>query len=905
MLAARRDAALPSTFLTCLTCPTQQLPRHSMTSLVVPLATNADALAVLGGKGRSLAALSRAGFAVPDGFHITTDAYARFVAVNDLRSRLAEAAVPEVVNGTLSFDSAAKRIEHLFAQGALPPDVVEAITGAYVTLADAVVAVRSSATAEDLPELSFAGQHDTHLGVRGSSELLAAVRNCWASLYSARAMAYRHNAAIGQDSVSMAVVVQRLIDADVSGILFTANPATGERAELVVNGSYGLGEAVVAGQVDPDTYVLDRQTLVPTNTTIGDKARQVVAATDGTRVDGVAPARRNESSLTDEQLRRLASTALAVERYFDDVPQDIEWSYAGDELWLLQARPITGLPPPPLKDIRWDPPEPGAFLSRSQLVEHIPDPVSTLFEDLHMKRSLQHYWGMNLVARGNHRFEDTQPPACFHVQTTINGFAYRHLGEPIRSARHDRGESVPNRRQGRTLRERLWARWTIAKHTRLSVPRWRFGALPIYLRTIRRWHRLEPAAATDAQLWAGIRAMSLADARYWYRHGVWNAFSLSRGTEYGLARFLDEHAPGLFTTGQFLSGLPSPAFDAQLRLSEISRVIRSDPTLYRVVVATPGPRLLDALRSTPGAERVCRELDRYLERHGHQIFTLDFAEPCEAEQPDKLMQALQGLVLDEDYDPMARQRQLAESRQAAVSAALAHFQGGKRRRFKALLRRARRFYPNRERAMSHMGKAWTVLRPFARELGRRLVDAGTLAGADDIFFLTSEEVARALRALRVPEGIPAYGRLALERRTLREARRRLTPPVEVPGPPPWAQSARDGESDPDSTILQGSAVSPGEVTAEASLVLSMADFTRMRPGTVLVCPTTTPAWTQLFSRAAGLVTDIGGVLAHGSIVAREYGIPAVLGLGDATSRIADGQRITVDGNRGTVELLDG
>ncbi len=872
-------------------------------SFVLPLGTTTDALAVLGGKGRSLASLSRAGFTVPDGFHITTHAYASFIESNDLQSRLSDAAVPEVVDGILSFDGAAGRIKRLFAKSVLPPSVAEAIIAAYRPLAGERVAVRSSATAEDLPQLSFAGQHDSHLNVQGREALLAAVRDCWASLFSPRAMAYRHNMAIEQDAVAMAVVVQRLVEADVAGILFTANPATGERREMVVNGSYGLGEAIVGGQVDPDVYVVDRQTLSPTDTALGAKASMVVGAEAGTRTESVGKDRRRESSLGAGQLHRLGTLALAVERHFGDVPQDIEWSFAADELWLLQSRPITNLPPPPLREVSWEPPEPGAYLSRSQLVEHIPDPVSTLFEDLHMRRSLQHFWGINLVNRGHHRYEDTQPPACFVVQTTINGFAYRHLGEPLRSARADRRESEPRRPRRRSIRNRLRQRWVVAKYQALAVPRWRYRALPVYLATIRTWRSLDPASATNAQLWAGIRAMSLADARYWYRHGVWNAFALARGTEYTLADFLGEHAPGEFTTGQFLSGLPSPAFDGQVMLWRIACDIRANPLLERLAVTTPVQRLLGALRATPEAAAVCRAIEDYLDCHGHQIYTLDFAEPVQAEQPVEIMRSLQALVLQADYDPRERQRELAGQRKRALDAARAHFSGRQRRRFLTLLRRARRCYPSRERAMFHMGRAWTVLRPLALELGRRLVDAGTLGAPDDVFFLETAEIARSIRALRVGEGMPSYRDLARHRRSLREARRRLSPPPEVPGPPPWASRPEPEESKHDA-VLTGSAVSPGKVSAAASLILTAADFAKMRPDTVLVCPTTTPAWTPLFPKAAGLVTDIGGILAHGSIVAREYGIPAVLGLKDATKRIADGQRITVDGDMGTVTLLE-
>ena len=219
--------------------------------------------------------------------------------------------------------------------------------------------------------------------------------------------------------------------------------------------------------------------------------------------------------------------------------------------------------------------------------------------------------------------------------------------------------------------------------------------------------------------------------------------------------------------------------------------------------------------------------------------------------------------------------------------------------------------------MFYLGRAWTVLRPLAKELGRRLVDAGTLHAPGDIFFLTTTELGRAVRSIvaldRLPvshktahypngPGLPEYSDLAVERRELREARKRLKPPALIPGPPPWSPLAPDADRETPGNVLEGSAVSPGRVTGEACVILSPRDFDRMRPGTILVCPATTPAWTQLFPQAVGLVTDIGGILAHGSIVAREYGIPAVLGLVNATQRIRDGQTLTVDGDKGYVEL---
>ena len=899
-------------------------------SYTLPFNTTRATLETVGGKGLSLSRMTAGGFPVPAGFHVTTSAYRHFVATNSLQTKILELAKPEVVEGNLSYEAATSAIQSLFAEPQVPDEIIAEIHQAYdrMDVSEPAVAVRSSANAEDLPDMSFAGQQDTYLNIRGEAALIDAVRRCWASLWTARALNYRYQMGIGHGQVAMAVVVQRMAPADVSGILFTANPATGEREEIILNASFGLGEAIVGGEVTPDSYVVDRNTMAIKESIIGAKAQMVVAdGQEGTKLAEVDAQSRNSQSLTEPQVEELATLSLQVEQHFDGIPQDIEWVFVAGKLWLVQSRPITNLPPPPLKDVRWEPPEPGAFLGRSQLVEHIPDPVSTLFEDLHMKRSLQHYWGRNLMARG-YDYEDTQPPACFYVQNTIHGYAYRHLWEPPGSGRWP----VKKKRQWspRFLQKPLNKLRSYRAQFRMYVwfvLEWRHISLPRYLREVRKWAQLDPQAASVEQLWKGIRELSRADARYWYRGGVWNAFAMTRGTESQLHNFLQEHSQRRFTSGQFLSGLKSRAFDAQVTLWRIAKSVRSNAELYDAAIATPPKRLLETLKAHPAAAAVCRELDQYFEIYGHQVFTLDFAEPCQAEDPESTMQSLLALVLQTDYDPIANQQDLTERRNALIEEAKAYFKERKlKRKFLSMLRKARRFYPNREEAMFFMGKAWTVLRPFARELGRRLVDGGTLTDPDDIFFLTADELGRAIRVLvsgqrlkafvaserfahlaqderlNMDLRLPEYRQLTADRRQLREARRRLNPPENVPGPPPWGWgTARDVPKET-GNVLKGSPVSPGQVTGGVSLILSPNDFYRMKPGTILVCTTTTPAWTQLFTQAKGLATDIGGILAHGAIVAREFGIPAVLGTGDITKRVVSGQTITVDGDKGTVTI---
>ena len=220
-----------------------------------------DGLEVVGGKGRSLARMAKAGFNVPGGFVITAAAYRSFVATNNLQQKIVSLAKPAVADGRVSFEQASEAIQAVFAEHDLSAEITREISQAYGSLDDAPVAVRSSANAEDLPGLSFAGQQETYLNVKGTDEVVAAVRNCWASLWTPQAISYRHQNGIDQDSVAMAVVVQIMVTSEVSGILFTANPATGERSEIIVNASFGLGEAVVSGQVTPDTYIVDKETL--------------------------------------------------------------------------------------------------------------------------------------------------------------------------------------------------------------------------------------------------------------------------------------------------------------------------------------------------------------------------------------------------------------------------------------------------------------------------------------------------------------------------------------------------------------------------------------------------------------------------------------------------------------------
>ncbi len=913
--------------------------------------TTDDSPEVLGGKGGSLSRLTGAGFDVPDGFLVTTSAYRDFVEANDLGPRILDLAKPEVVEGSVSFDKAAKRIRALFDEHDIGSGIRSEINAAYDGLGDRpAVAVRSSATAEDSRDASFAGQHETHLNVNGVQAVVNAVKDCWASLWTARAMHYRYERSMEHEAVAMAVVVQVMVPSEVSGIVFTANPANGERSEMIVNCSFGLGEAVVGGEVTPDTYVFDRDSLVAKETVPGSKERMIVAdGEQGTRTEAVRAEERGEPCLSNAALADLAALALAVEGVFGGEPQDIEWAISSEKLWLLQSRPITNLPPDPPKDVTW-PEIPGAQLLKRQVAENMPDPLSPLFEDLYLRAIFDSQtWPEGWEWKGRL----TRNWLKNFVVTTVNGYAYQPLyteshgdwKEHMQKAREEQKKLPWHVNLGRAIKMPSWmigdmkggplhvlyllmtAFRTFRKFP--AIVTWEKRQLPDYLAAVETWQQRDPAQATNAELLHGMRSLTMAEANYW--QALRSVIGTAKITDGTFQRFLEENAPDTgFISGTFLSGFSSRTLDAEFAMRAIAEDIRADSSLRELALLTPAPRLLDAIKGHPRGAPIGAAIDRYLHDYGRQVFNLDFVEPSLAEAPLPFAKRLQALVRDPGYDLTVRQRQVAKTRRSKFLQALRFFKGARRFEFLRLYWTSRVNYPSREEALFYMGRAWSVFRPWALELGRRLVEMGTLARPDDLFYVTSADLQAAIDngARAEPSagevsptadaegsaGISAVAGGVLQKkltdkaareRNLRALRFRMAPPSAIPplekdDDPYGSLRNNDGAQ----RVLRGFAVSPGTVTGVASVIMTPDDFDQMKPNSILVCPLTTPAWTQLFPHAIGLVTDIGSILAHGSIVAREYGIPAVLGVGDATQRIRSGQRITIDGDRGIATLVD-
>ena len=930
-----------------------------------PIDTTQDSLEFIGGKGRSLSRMARAGIEVPGGFLVTADTYRQFISENNLQSAILEKAKPELREGYPVFDRCAGEISSLILNASIGDEVAADIKASYQALEDPAlpVAVRSSANAEDLPDFSFAGQQETFLNVRGADEVVEAVHKCWASLWTAQAISYRHQNGIDQGIVAMAVVVQIMVPSEVSGILFTANPATGERSEMIINSSFGLGEAVVGGQVTPDTFIINKSDLSTKEAVIGPKDQQIIYDGDqGVKMVDVTEGDREVPSLSNDMLGELSSKALEIEALYGGQPQDIEWAFNEGKLYLLQSRPITNLPVQPI-EVEWAPTPPARFVIRRQIVENMPDPICPLFEELYLTRGLEAARPESLMVGGGPMF------------VTVNGFAYQRFDwqmihdqfEELEANKKDQktiseeeielAEYKAMRKQDqlkKAIRATVEAsgkdvapfRDSLGAEDRTAFDAWRAdqddntdeqitlpqSENPTYVAfnnlaqndavlkkwfeytkprlegVAEKWRPLDISKASDTELFEGICEMGIEEGLYWSDDAS-HTFGVAKSTDDQLQCFLRETLPDHnFISGQFLSGIESKTMQSNADLFEIAKLVRANEDLSFTILSVPSPFLMQALIDHKDGAGVVAALKTYLSTYGHQGYSLDFIEPTQIEDPSALFATLKNMVRDKEYNPKNQSEKTAGIRSQKLTEISEVLSGLEYWQFRFRLWLALKYNFIREEVAFRFGYTWSILRPMAFELGQRLVDIGTFNQSDDIFFLVTEEISEAIEARAQNKARADLGELAAERRELREAQKRHHPPGTLP--PEVSQVAGVGfketqiKNDEDSDTMRGFAVSSGTVTAKASVILGPSEFDKMTPGSILVSPLTTPAWTQLFANCVGLVTDVGSILAHGSIVAREYGIPAVLGVGNGTKRIKHGQTITIDGDQGTVVIHD-
>ncbi|SCF41595.1 rifamycin-inactivating phosphotransferase [Micromonospora saelicesensis] len=854
-------------------------------------------VSVVGGKAAHLGALSRIdGIRVPAGFCVTTAAFRRIMAqtpsIDDRLDQLSRLSPDdrEAIR-TLSAE-----IRRSVEETLVPGDLAAAITGALARFGEqAAYAVRSSATAEDTPTASFAGQQDTYLNVVGPEAILRHVSRCWASLFTERAVIYRLRNGIDHRTVQMAVVVQQMVFPDASGILFTADPVTGNRKVATVDASFGLGEALVSGLVNPDVFrVRDGEVVAGT---VAAKQRAVAALPGGgTREVVIDPERQEQPALTQAQVVRLVRLGRRIEAHFGR-PQDIEWCLVDDDFQIVQSRPITTLFPIPAADDQ----ENHVYLSvgHQQMMTDAMRPLGLSMWQLTAIAPM--------LAAGGRLFVDAT--RLLASPTSRAGFLnMAGKSDPLmRDALEtliDRGDFVPTLPEGGGPAQLTTGGASTSIETDPAIVTELIERSEASIAALRR----DIATVTGTALFDFLleafqehkrvlgdplnmqAIMAGMEATWWLNDRLHEWLG-----EKNAADTLTLSAPGNVTS------------EMGLALLDVADVIRPYPEVVAFLqdVAQGGVAhddFLDELPKVAGGAEARAAIEAYLDRYGMRcVGEIDITRPRWSERPGTLVPVLLDNI--KLFEPGAARRRFEQGQQQAQQQAhevltrLRALPDGQQKADETarMIDRVRTFTGYREYPKYDIISRYFIYKQALLAEAERLVRAGVLTETEDVFYLTFQEFHEAARTHRVDD------ELIRQRRDAFRSYQALTPPRVL---------TSDGEAitgayrrdDVPAGALAGVPVSSGTVEGRARVILDMAQAD-LEAGDILVTAHTDPSWTPLFVGIAGLVTEVGGLMTHGAVIAREYGLPAVVSVLDATRLIRDGQRIRVHGSDGYVEIL--
>jgi pyruvate,water dikinase len=848
-------------------------------------------VAQVGGKAARLAELTRIQeVQVPAGYCVTTDAFRRVTAqaraFDDLLDRLSRLE-PHDADGIRSLSGEARTAIRNIT---VPDEVAAAITLPLHRLGDGTAyAVRSSATAEDSSTASFAGQQDTYLNVVGANAVLEHVRRCWASLFTERAVSYRLRQGLDHRRVSMAVVVQRMVFPTAAGVLFTADPVTGNRKVAVVEAVVGLGEALVSGLVNADTYRVRNRAIV--TSAVAAKAVAIHASLGGgTEQHEVDPAQQTQPALTEKEAIRLVDIARAIEAHFGR-PQDIEWCLADDAFQIVQSRPITTLFPIPTapdggnhvylsvghQQMMTDPMKPlGLSLFQLTAARPMHEAAGRLFVDVTsaLASPASRAGLLEMIGQGDPLFRDALEGVLdrddFPLPPPAGGLAPPPAVSPPAPIETDR-----------TIVTELIRRNQNSVAALKRDIRGRFGAeLLDFIRSdIQEMKRIlfDPRSH---QVF-----MTAVDATHWLNRHLETWLG-----EKNVADTLTQSVPDNVTS------------EMGLALLDVADVVRPHREVVDFLQTATDDGFLDRMGELEGGPESRDAIRAYLDSYGIRcVGEIDITRPRWSERPTTLLPALLGNI--RNFGPGAGRRRFEQGRQQAAAKEqevldrLRRLPDGdaRSRETKAMIDRVRTFIGYREYPKYGIVSRYLVYKQALLVEAGRLVEAGVLREREDAFYLTFQEFQDAVHTREVQRGLIG------ERKEAFRLNETLIPP-RVLTSDGEALSGAYGRHGAPAGALVGLPVSSGTVEGRARVILDMAEAD-LQPGDILVTAFTDPSWTPLFVTITALVTEVGGLMTHGAVIAREYGLAAVVGVDHATRLIRDGDRIRVDGTEGYVEIL--
>jgi phosphohistidine swiveling domain-containing protein len=873
-------------------------------------------LPLVGGKGANLGVLTGAGLPVPPGFCLTVSAFTQFIAggsqMDGFFARLAVLTGEDVT----AVRTLGEALRTYLGQLPFPAPVAVAVEAAWRRHGrDQFYAVRSSATAEDLPTASFAGQQDTFLHIHGLPALLDSIQNCWISLFTDRAILYRIENGFDHAQVALAVVVQQMVQPQVAGTLFTVDPVSGHRGRVAIDAGFGLGEALVSGLVTPDSFLVDKASLTIREMQISDKKMAIwPLPSGGTRQERLSAKQRRARTLLDHQVRRLARLALQAEALYD-TPQDIEWALADGRFYFLQARPVTTLFPVP---------QPNPFsgcrvyvsLGHAQVMTAPVTPAG-----ISLWRALLPFGRPDRFAGENPYIQQ----AGGRIYIDISPMLYTKIGRRVLPRIFTAADMLLADGLavwGERPEHAEWQAATADKARLGSVLGW---LLPLAAQSQRRLWLLPPRAALPT---LRVHAKQIVDkmaalqaepdparrlaTNYRFLQGLFARevmffvpFIMTAMMAKVLLERLLAGRGTLADIAALQSGLVgNVTTEMDLMLADLADLARGE-TAVRDTIRTGTPEsILHRLQSDPASEPFLAAFAEFLTRYGMRgPGEIDLGKPRWGDDPTALLMMIRGQLASVESGGHRRHFavQTAAAAQAAgrLIAAAGIGRGGwwRKRLVRRLIAVFHAHMPLREDPKYLFVRVFQPVRRNVQELAQRWTAAGELAAAADIWYLT------------LPEMLAFAGGDRAGMREIVAGRRADYARYDNMRPPRLLTSAgeridgRYHRTDLPEGAFAGSGVSPGVVTGPARVIHHPAEEV-LAPGEILVAPHTDPAWTPLFINAAGLVLEVGGLMTHGSVVAREYGIPAVVSVPEATERIRTGQRVLVDGERGFVQILE-
>lgn len=832
-----------------------------------------------GGKGANLGEMTAAGIAVPGGFVVTADAYKAFIKENHLEEMFRKE-LTEAGNDEAKLLDAAKKFRHAISEGKLPEEVEKAVREKYAQLGEqARVAVRSSATAEDLPDASFAGQQETYLNVRGAEAVLTQIRNCYASLWGNRAVCYRSNQGYDQLSVALAVVIQKMVESEKAGVLFTVNPINRNPDEMQINASYGLGESVVSGKVTADSYLCDKQGKVK-SCQIGSKETQIIYAdtqgtaatanaqctpddvitsdaqktpgdTAATKEVAVSEKMQKARCLNDEEIAVLCAEALRIEKHYG-CPMDIEWAIAGSSVYILQARAITTLHTDNAEEQKII----AGYLEGMQItgkaranmafqLEKMPFAYRPLDYDYIIKINRQKakiFQENGIILTSDPRIDDDGIQTLPTSQVKINGGIFKLFGtlkllknfavctEKCRTFLAEYEDEIGKMRQIDFEQKNIkecgeFLSYTLNLTGRLAYDRFKYALFPSFI-------------ARDME-----KAVQKVDKSY--------------------------------TKFDLFWGLNNKTSEVTRDIAELAGKIKEDKALAADLLQGTNYRTL--YKKYPEMQSA---FDSFLQKNGYKSDYNCYCVDARTllENPDRLLHILQPLVASTETASGEKEQDFGK-----LMEQLKAIYGSKYPALKERIEDFRYFHVVREETQY----LWETVFYYVRKCLERT----------NMLLLSDTDYEHGVANLFAEELIAACERGSLSESDKEKIERRNSKH-------PLAQKVWDASKllvfDADGDVLKGVSGSTGTAIGKVCIIHGPEEFYKMQKGDVLVCQLTDPEWTPLFNLASAVVADTGSSLSHAAIVAREYGIPAVLGVGFATTRFKDGDTIKVDGDKGEV-----